>query len=156
MLIISIVPPIVDLQTELRKGFDRDVRRARSPYPPKLLAEIKEARREKIRNKTRERERERRGEILPCTIKRSRKGPPAHILAKMTPEKRRADKAVRSVSEVGYVGMMKSRKGMKMKNPNLWRELEGELEAVDDQWEDDALASEELVSKEGRSSESRL
>ena len=108
----------------LHERFGRALERANSEYPPELLAAIKEARREKVRNKTRERERERRGEVLRCTIERRRKGPPAHVLVKMPEWKRKADRVIRSVSEVGYVGMMKSRMGVKMKNPNLWRELE--------------------------------
>ena len=39
-------------------SFDLGRQRQLSPYPPEMLAAIKEARREKIRNKTRERERE--------------------------------------------------------------------------------------------------
>ncbi|EJD05319.1 uncharacterized protein FOMMEDRAFT_103305 [Fomitiporia mediterranea MF3/22] len=117
---------IFDERTTIRESITRAAQRALTPYPPEMLKAIKEARREKIRNKTRERERERRGEVLRCTIERSRKRPPAHVLATMPVWKQRADKVVRGVSEVGYVGMMKSRMGVKMKNPNLWRELEGE------------------------------
>lgn len=84
---------------------------------------IIEARREKIRNKTRERERERRGELTKSAIKRRRKGPPAHILAKMTPKEREMDKISRSLSEVGYVAVVKKRLGFKLKNPEAAREL---------------------------------
>ena len=77
----------------------------------------------KIRNKTREKERERRGEILKSTLRRQRKGPPAHILAKMSPERRRMDKVARSLSEVGYVALVKRRLGMRLKDPDAGLEL---------------------------------
>lgn len=87
------------------------------PYPPELLELTARARREKCVNKARERQRELRGEVLSITLKRRRKGPPAHVLAKMTPEERRMDKIVRSgVSEVGYVGMTKRRMGWKLRD----------------------------------------
>ena len=63
-----------------------DEARLVSPFPPEMLTAIKQARRDKILNNTRELERERRGQILACTIRRRNKGPPAHILAKMTEE----------------------------------------------------------------------
>ena len=109
---------------EVGKSMSRGIERANSRYPQELLDQIKEARREKIRNKTRERERERRGDYSRSTIERMRKRPPAHILEKMSAKDRRADAIVRTPSEVGYVGMMKSRLGVKMRNPNLWRKLE--------------------------------
>jgi len=87
------------------------------------LEEIIEARRTKIRNKTRERERERRGEILKSTVRRQRKGPPAHILAKMSPKRRRMDQVARSLSEVGYVALVKRRLGMRLKDPDAGLEL---------------------------------
>ncbi|OCB89210.1 hypothetical protein A7U60_g3696 [Sanghuangporus baumii] len=109
---------------EIGRSMTRGVERATTQYPPELLEQIREARREKIRNKTRERERERRGDYSRNVIKRNRKRAPAHILETMSENRRRADATIRSASEVGYVGMTKSRLGVKMKNPNLWRELE--------------------------------
>ncbi|KAL5478362.1 hypothetical protein ACEPAI_2546 [Sanghuangporus weigelae] len=109
---------------EIARSMTRGVERATTQYPPELLEQIKEARREKIRNKTRERERERRGDYSRNAIKRNRKRAPAHIFETMSESRRRADATIRSASEVGYVGMTKSRLGVKMKNPNLWRELE--------------------------------
>ena len=87
-----------------------------SPYPPHLLDALKRARREKSENKTRERERERRGEILASTLRRRRKGPPAHVLVNMTPEQRRMDKIARSPSYAGYVRLVKKRLGFRMKD----------------------------------------
>ncbi|KAJ7212747.1 hypothetical protein B0H12DRAFT_1213443 [Mycena haematopus] len=110
--------PLQAARAELQMLMGRDMLRA--------------ARREKVANKTRERMRERRGEILRCTIERARKGPPAHVLARMTPAERRADRIIRGVGEVGYVGMVKRRMGGKLRDggKGLAREngkdLEGE------------------------------
>ncbi len=92
-----------------------------------------QARRGKIANKIREREREARGEILPCTIKRKIKGPPAHVLAIMTEKQRLRDAVVRSsASEVGYVGKMKRQLGWNMKNAEAWK-VEGGWEQEKEQ-----------------------
>ena len=115
--------PIKQELQEIDKTFMRDQERANRPFPPELLEEIIEARRTKIRNKTREKERERRGEILKSTLRRQRKGPPAHILAKMSPKRRRMDKVARSLSEVGYVALVKRRLGMRLKDPDAGLEL---------------------------------
>lgn len=111
--------PIDQLLESILVSYDLDEARAQSPYPPELIAMIKEARREKIRNKTRERERERRGEILPSTIRRMNKGPPAHVLSKMTPEQRRRDRILRGPGEAGYTGKVKRQAGMKLKGRRI-------------------------------------
>ena len=115
--------PIKQVLREMDETFRRDQERANRPFPPELLEQIIEARRTKIRNKTREKERERRGEVLKSTLRRQRKGPPAHILAKMSPERRRMDKVARSLSEVGYVALVKRRLGMRLKDPDAGLEL---------------------------------
>ena len=115
--------PIKQALREIDETFRRDQERANQPFPPELLEQIIEARRTKIRNKTCEKERERRGEILKSTLRRQRKGPPAHILAKMSPERRRMDKIARSLSEVGYVALVKRRLGMRLKDPDAGLEL---------------------------------
>ena len=115
--------PIKQVLREMDETFIRDQERANRPFPPELLEDIIEARRTKIRNKTREKERERRGEILKSTLRRQRKGPPAHILAKMSPERRRMDKVARSLSEVGYVALVKRRLGMRLRDPDAGLEL---------------------------------
>lgn len=94
------------------------------PLSPEMLGILKEARQERIRNKTQEKERGRKGEFSARLRRRLRQGPPAHVLMQMTDAQKRRDKAVRGVSEVGYIGMVKSRAGWKMRNPNLWKELE--------------------------------
>lgn len=93
-----------------------------------MLEAIKDARHSKVENKSRELERERRGEVLKRTLRRRNQGPPPHLLATMTPKERAEDKAVRSVSEVGYVRMLKVRKGFLLRDDRKWREEEGREE----------------------------
>jgi hypothetical protein len=112
---------------EIAAKEEREWERANTAFPPEMVEAIFEARREKIRNKTREKERERRGELTLSAIRRQSKGPPAHILAKMTPARRKMDKVARSLSEVGYVGLVKRRLGRKLKDPEAGLEL-GEKE----------------------------
>ncbi|KAF8885246.1 hypothetical protein CPB84DRAFT_1788517 [Gymnopilus junonius] len=119
--------PILDTIQFIKESQNREYARAAMPIPSELIKQVFEARREKIRNKTREKERERRGEVLRSTIKRQRKGPPAHVLAKMSPERREMDKVSRSLSEVGYVALVKRKLGFKLKNPDAGLEL-GEKE----------------------------
>lgn len=96
----------------------------KKPFPRELLEQIKEARREKIRNKTREHERERRGELMAAALERGRKRPPPPVLDTMTDLQKHMDRVVRGVSEVGYVALMKSRMGRRLKDEKTWRELE--------------------------------
>ncbi len=114
---------------DLRKTFTQDEARRRTPFPPELLAQIKAARRERVENKTREYQREARGEVIRRTILRRKQGPPAHVLAKMTPQERHLDRVSRSsVSEVGYVGMVKRKLGWKLRNPEAWKAEHGQEE----------------------------
>jgi hypothetical protein len=100
---------------ELQAAFERDTARAARPTSPGLLKQLKAARREKVANKTREREREARGEVLMSTRRRSRLGFPAHVLARWSPEERKANLlARRSVGVVGYVGQVKRKLGYKI------------------------------------------
>ncbi|TDL17204.1 hypothetical protein BD410DRAFT_730238, partial [Rickenella mellea] len=115
------VEEIKEQRRLIRQSFALEMDRATKPYSDEMLQQIKEARVEKIRNKTRELERERRGEVLRRTIVRRRKRPPAPILNVMTREQKRIDRAVRSVSEVGYVAQMKMKKGITMKGPDAWK-----------------------------------
>ncbi|KAF8196653.1 hypothetical protein K438DRAFT_1585628 [Mycena galopus ATCC 62051] len=124
--------PLRDARARLDILLMRDIARLKTSVSPALAELLRAARREKVANKTRERMRERRGEILRCTIERARKGPPAHVLVRMTAAERRADRIVRGVGEVGYVGMVKRRMGVKLRDggKGLAREngkdLEGE------------------------------
>ena len=108
----------------LRVANDHAKQRAHAPVPESLKQMVKKARTERIANKTRELKREQGGEVLLRTIKRRQKGPPADVLVKMTPGERKMDKVVRSVSEVGYVAMMKKKKGMKIRDPEAGRILD--------------------------------
>lgn len=100
--------PLQSTLTEIQAAFERDTARAARTIPPELLAQLKAARREKIANKTRERERQMRGEVLSATRRQSRLGFPAHVLARWSPEVRKAMLiARRSVGKVGYVGQVK-------------------------------------------------
>ncbi|KAJ7036609.1 hypothetical protein C8F04DRAFT_1233093 [Mycena alexandri] len=124
--------PIRDTINLYNRLLSRDIARAKTPVSPALQATLLAARREKVANKTRERARERRGVVLPGTLRRARKGPPAHILVHMSPQERHLDRVVRGVGEVGYVGMIKRRMGVKLRDggkglarENGW-DLEGE------------------------------
>ncbi|HEV7735970.1 MAG TPA: hypothetical protein VGO47_01175 [Chlamydiales bacterium] len=119
--------PIQNLLADIFASYRRDAARLSLPYTPELLEIVKQARRNKIENKTREKERERRGEILNATLKRMRKGPPAHLLAVMTPEQKEIDRIKRLPSESGYTGRIKREAGMKLKDDKTWRlEEEGD------------------------------
>ncbi|KAF5392523.1 hypothetical protein D9757_002195 [Collybiopsis confluens] len=101
------------------------------PFPQKLLDQVREARRNKIVNKTKERERERQGEILRITRKRWRKNLTPHLLATL-PEKQKQEELIvqRSIAEVGYVGLLKKRKGWGLKDPKP--SVEGKKWSVED------------------------
>lgn len=107
--------------------FERDARRIQMPYTPEIIDQVLEARWFKSQNKRWERLREERGEVLPKTIRRARKRPPPHILARMTKRHKRLDAIARSsVSEVGYVGYAKAKLGWKLRNPNPWHVESGD------------------------------
>ncbi|KAF5347734.1 hypothetical protein D9756_010233 [Leucocoprinus leucothites] len=119
----------------ISKAYDRANERAKTPFPQALLKQLKEARRERIRNKTKERVREIRGETTRSLGRRLRQRPPAHVLNQMTPEQRRLDEFARHPSEVGYTAIAKQRLGRGFKNPDAWmveesREKKAELDAI--------------------------
>jgi len=125
------VQPLRDKLQIIQKANERDYGRLYSDYPPSLLLGGIRARRQKVRYKTRQYARERVGEVFPSTLARMRQGPPAHVLAKMTPEERRADKIVRSPSEVGYTATVKMKMGRKLKDGETWKMEDGREE----EWE---------------------
>lgn len=135
----------------MREKIAAGYRRRDSPYPPEMLEAIKQAKREKVANKTRELQREARGEVLRRTIFRNRAGPPAHVLVKMTPLEKHLDKVSRSnVGEVGYVGMAKRKLGWKLRDPEAWKVengKEGNRELLD------AMAAEVRQENERRRKE---
>ncbi|KAK2462369.1 hypothetical protein APHAL10511_005675 [Amanita phalloides] len=113
--------PVRSAMADITEANGRARQRSQIPVPLWLKEAVRNARRERVANKTRQLERERRGEVLPRTIKRRLTGPPAHILAKMTAKQRKMDKVARSVSEVGYVAMVKRKLGFKLRDPDAWR-----------------------------------
>ncbi|RDB25846.1 hypothetical protein Hypma_006712 [Hypsizygus marmoreus] len=142
--------PINEAQDEINETFARNTARQNMKYTPEMLATIKAARKEKVANKTRELNQERRGEILRRTILRSNKGPPAHVLAKMTPEQRMMDKVARSVSEVGYVAQVKRKLGFKLRSPDAWKVENGSSENKEwlDQMSRDIMEENERRTKQ--------
>lgn len=125
------VQPLRDKLRIIRKANERDYDRLYSDYPPRLLLRGLEARRQKIQYKTRQYARERDGEVFPSTLARMRQGPPAHVLAKMTPEERRADRIMRSPSEAGYTAAVKIKMRRKLKDGETWGMEDGRME----EWE---------------------
>lgn len=95
---------------------------AKMKFSPELIRTVKQARRDKIANKTQEKERERRGEILNKTRKRMSQGLPAHLIATRGPRGVSLDKTIKQPSEGGYAGMIKRRAGMRLKNDSQARE----------------------------------
>ncbi|KAG9035009.1 hypothetical protein FS837_002072 [Tulasnella sp. UAMH 9824] len=89
---------------------------AKMKISPELWAIVKQARREKIANKTREKERERRGELTNHAVKRMRQGLPAHLISTRGPSGVERDKWIKDPSEGGYAGRMKKASGMKLKH----------------------------------------
>lgn len=135
------------------------IKRNLRPISDKLLEQVLDARRNKIANKTKERERERRGEVLPRTIKRCRKGLTAHLLSTMSEKQKREELIVqRSVAQVGYVGLLKKRKGWKLKEPKT--EIEGKRWSVEDaEWigkEERAAAAKALLELQEANAKKRL
>ncbi|PPQ83399.1 hypothetical protein CVT25_003846 [Psilocybe cyanescens] len=115
--------PIYDAIAEIKATQSREYERATMPYPTELVQEVLEARREKHRNLARGRERERRGEMTKNALKRKRGTPPSWVIAAMSPKLRDMDKVSRSLSEVGYVALVKHRLGFKLKDPEAGLEL---------------------------------
>ncbi|KXN84901.1 hypothetical protein AN958_11927 [Leucoagaricus sp. SymC.cos] len=119
----------------MQEHFDRGTARARTPFSPELLDQLKTARKERVLNKTRERNRELRGEMTRSLLKRLRKGPPAHILHRMSPRDRYWDQIARHPSEVGFTAMVKRKLGYGFKNPDAWiveesRDKKAALDAI--------------------------
>jgi hypothetical protein len=104
----------------MNRSFQLDYQRLYSRPTLEMVEAVKEAKREKIRNKTKEYERARRGQWNSRILKRMRQGPPAHIMSKMSARNALRDKIIRSPSEVGHVAKMKRSMGMKLKHAPPW------------------------------------
>ncbi|KAF7768248.1 hypothetical protein Agabi119p4_7491 [Agaricus bisporus var. burnettii] len=122
----------------IQAAYDRGNLRAQTPFPQSLLTQLKQARRERILNKTKERLRELRGEQTPSLLKKLRQGPPARILKNMSSRQRYLDKVARHPSEVGMVARAKRelRRGMKNAKAYLVED------SLDKKKELDAIAEE--------------
>ncbi|EKM79492.1 hypothetical protein AGABI1DRAFT_74569 [Agaricus bisporus var. burnettii JB137-S8] len=122
----------------IQAAYDRGNLRAQTPFPQSLLTQLKQARRERILNKTKERLRELRGEQTPSLLKKLRQGPPARILKNMSSRQRYLDKVARHPSEVGMVARAKRelRRGMKNTKAYLVED------SLDKKKELDAIAEE--------------
>lgn len=140
---------ITETKLGILQTFVNDTARINTPFSPELLAKIAEGRKKRDAALRRERERELHGEITPKTLHRARKSPPGYVYSLMTPKQRRLDAIARSsLSEVGYVGMVKRRLGWKVKEREGWRAEWVKNEALD-------KASEEIrVENERRRRES--
>ncbi|KAH0831113.1 hypothetical protein J3R83DRAFT_13679 [Lanmaoa asiatica] len=117
--------PLRDKLRVIQRANENDYDRLYSDYPPSLLLQGVRARRQKNWYKTRQYARERAGEVFPSTLARMRQGPPAHVLAKMTHEERKADKIVRGPGEVGYTAVVKMSMGRTLNDKELWRLEDG-------------------------------
>jgi hypothetical protein len=108
-----------------KESFAREDARFHAPYTDELINIVKAARREKHRNLTNEKIRERRGEMTSKWLKRRRSRPPSLIRYRLTEEERMTWWVSKCVSEVGYIGMLKRKLGIKMKNPDAWKREHG-------------------------------
>ncbi|KAJ4499267.1 hypothetical protein C8R41DRAFT_815044 [Lentinula lateritia] len=123
--------PLVQAANDIYANVKATAERNLRPFSPELIEQVRAARRNKIANKTKERERERRGEILRVTRKRWRKGLTPHLLSTLSEKQKREELIVqRSIAEVGYVGLLKKRKGWKLKEPKP--KVEGKYWSVED------------------------
>ena len=109
----------------LQECFQREEDRLHAPYTEELIKIVEDARREKHRNLTNEKIRERRGEMTNKWLKRRRSRPPSLMRYRMSEKDKMTWWVSKSVSEVGYIGMLKRKLGMKMKNPDAWKREHG-------------------------------
>lgn len=115
-----VVTPYAQELDAIQAAYERGHQRAQTPFPKSLIYQLKQARRERILNKTKERLRELRGEQIPSLLKKLRQGPPAWVLKNMSSRQRYLDKVARSPSEVGMVARAKRELGRGMKNPTAY------------------------------------
>ena len=104
----------------MQKSFKLENARRFTVPTRQMYQAVLEARKEKIRNKTRERDRARRGYYNTRTLKRMRQGLPAPVMLKLSPKAIHEDMVVRSPSQVGYVAKVKKSRGMKLTRPPPW------------------------------------
>ena len=110
---------------KVHECFRREEARLHAPYTDELIKIVEGARREKHRNLTNEKIRERRGEMTRKWLKRRRSRPPSLIRYRMTEKEKMTWWVSKSVSEVGYIGMLKRKLGMRLKDPDAWKREDG-------------------------------
>ncbi|OAX43758.1 hypothetical protein K503DRAFT_68041 [Rhizopogon vinicolor AM-OR11-026] len=123
--------PFVKRQAQLKECLMRDISRFRATLPNELVLQGKQARRDRVANKTAQKQRERSGEVTTATIRRRRSTPPAHIQELMTQKQLLVDRAIREVSEGGWSGAVKARVGVHMYTHEKWKAEGG--------WEDEEM-----------------
>ena len=99
---------MISFEQSLNRSFALDEERANSKYSPEMLLRIKQARTERIANKTREHRRERAGEVLNATRRRLLKGAPAHVWSVLSDAEKLRDAVRREVGAGGYSQWMKT------------------------------------------------
>ena len=109
----------------LQESFNREEARLHAPYTDELIEVVRAARREKHRNLTNEKIRERRGEMTRKWLERRRSRPPSLIRYRMTEKEKMTWWVSKCVSEVGYIGMLKRKLGIKLKDPDAWKREHG-------------------------------
>lgn len=147
--------PFLKRQAELKECMMRDISRYRAAPPAGLILQAKQARREKVANKTIQRQRERSGEVTTATIKRRRSAPPAHVRELMTPRQLLVDRAIREASEGGWSGAVKAHMGVHMHMSEKWK-AEGGWEDEDKKKLLDQMEREIRAENERRRKHSKL
>lgn len=109
----------------IQESFDREEARLYTPYTDELIEVVEAARREKHRNLTNEKIRERQGEMTRKWLKRRRSRPPSWIRYRLTEKERMTWWVSKCVSEVGYIGKLKRKLGIKLKDPDAWKRENG-------------------------------
>lgn len=87
--------PLLAWKEVMREQFRLEVRRLNSRPSQKLRDAVRQARKDKVVNKTRERELARHGVWNSRVLMRMRQGPPAHVLSHMSVTERDMDKTSR-------------------------------------------------------------
>ncbi|KAH9933166.1 uncharacterized protein BXZ73DRAFT_46384 [Epithele typhae] len=113
--------PLVAARVALSAALERDHARTNSGVPAALVALVRGARRERVRNQTAQRARERRGEMTARLARQMRQGPPATVLRGMSEADRRRERIARGAGEAGYTAQVKLALGHKLRDDETWR-----------------------------------
>lgn len=113
--------------SEFKKRLQYEFVRTRQPFSARLIKRVGEARHQRVVRYHKFLDRDRRGDYSPKSYIKRRRGPPAHILSKMSEKTRALDRAARGTSEVGYVALAKTKLGIPLKDPRAWLEEQAKL-----------------------------